>query len=288
MVDTGDGPSGSACDGDRLAGELAKCRASWSLRSACVLAWMMAGSVGCNDVTSGEDVVPLEVFVHDPKPGEVVLFERTPGVYVRGIPLPGVEVCQVEARDGELRPLDNCATTDEDGVALIWLPRNAHVAWTLTKEGYQSLMIADVTDGFYDPATVWPIYTEEFFGALCENFRNEDIDCDFPFWDRGALSVFTLNPAVAGAVFDIVGVADKPIYGEFVHTFSPTRDETTSNGSSLFFDVPPGDHEIRFGGAAVGCTPRQSWPTDELDLIAAPVRAGFHTYAGLSCGAAQP
>jgi len=234
---------------------------------------------GCNQVTGDPGTtVELEAYVHEG--GFPVLLND---------PVDGVELCQVDTRDLGVETIDEkCAVTNDQGIATIDLPENAKVAWSLRKDGYQRVLVPDVTDGFYDPATDWPLFTEEVLGEMCQALR-EELLCDYPLDDTGYgwISVYT-RPPVEGATFEIVGATGDVVYEEWNGWPSFDLDATGQNGDAIIINVRPGDVAIRFGGAAEGCTPRQSWPGGSSDTIALPVREGFHTYAGLNCLGVSP
>jgi len=233
--------------------------------------------VGCNQVTGdGPPTVELEANVHE---GGLSFFD----------PLEGVELCEVDITNLGVEVVDdNCETTDDKGFAAIRLPENANVTWSLRKDGYQSVLVPDVTDAFYDPATVWPLFTDANLAELCQALPAE-VDCEYPLdgTGHGWISVFT-RPRREGATFTLVGATGHVIYHGSSGELDPDLEATSTNGDALIIDVLPGDVKIRFGGSAEGCTARQSWPVAENDMIAAPVREGFHTYAGLNCEGVAP
>ena len=251
--------------------------ASCSVRWVCLWASVGLSVAGCNEVTGVEPTRELEVEVIEG------------GFPWAGIePVEGVELCHVDTKDLEVKAIDDCTTTDDQGIAGISLPDKAKVAWSLRKDDYQRVLVPDITDGSYDPATTWPLFTDKLLAELCQLLR-EELACDYPLDDTGYgwISVFT-RPRREGATFTLVGATGDLFYTAPAGRPSPGFETTTQNGDALFINVLPGDVEIRFGGTAEGCTPRQSWPGAGDHTIALPVREGFHTYVGLNCLGVAP
>jgi hypothetical protein len=83
--------------------------------------------------------------------------------------------------------------------------------------------------------------------------------------------------------FDLVDETAQVFYRDEEGTPTPGLTATTSNGTGGFFEVPPGEYQVEFGGNATNCVPREGWPGDAPNRTKVQARAGFITFAGMRC-----
>jgi hypothetical protein len=189
-----------------------------------------------------------------------------------GEPLEGVEVCETDT--------DNCAATNEAGTATIELPADQEVSYTFEKEGYVSGLWLDVTDDTFFIGG-FPMQSD---AAMEESF--ETLMIPYPP-TGGAIFLKAVQPNEAGVTFDLVDeTAGVLFYRDEAGSPDPGLAATTSNGTGGFFEVPPGEYQVEFGGSVTDCVPREAWPGNAENRARVPVRAGFITYAGMTCGSA--
>ena len=60
---------------------------------------------------------------------------------------------------------------------------------------------------------------------------------------------------------------------------------TTALGDGGFIEVPPGVHQVEFGGTARDCEASFAWEGDGSNQIEVPVRTGYITYGSMKCAA---
>jgi hypothetical protein len=181
--------------------------------------------------------------------------------------LEGVRVCETDT--------DNCQVTNADGRAPIELPCEQEVSYTFEKEGYVSGLWLDVTDETFQGFS---------YPMISDAQLEEDLEIlMIPNPPMGG-AVFLLaiggNP---GVTFDLVDETAQVFYLDEDGTPNPDLTATTSPALGGFFEVPPGEYQIEFGGNATNCVPRAAWPGDAPNRTKVPIKAGFITFAAMAC-----
>jgi hypothetical protein len=167
--------------------------------------------------------------------------------------------------------------TDTNGEATLQVPVDQEVSYTLTKEGYLSLLIADVV-----PAE-GSTNTPDMRSVRWAGDQHEHVGSPYPMRGTGTIQV-EIQPGAAGATFDLVGATGPPFYYTRQNTWSPDFITTTGRGWGGFSEVSPGDdYLIELGGEAESCVPNWGWPSDEENSIRVPVREGYLTIATVQC-----
>ena len=184
-----------------------------------------------------------------------------------GEPVDDVEVCETDT--------DNCALTNADGKATITLPTNQEVSYTFEKEGFASILWLDVTDDTFFTGG-YPMISdaeiEEYFETLM-----------IPYPPTGGSISLLAVGRIAGVTFDLVDETTQVFYLDEDGTLNPDLTATTSRGIGRFFEVPPGEYQVEFGGNATNCVPREAWPGDAPNRTKVLAKAGFFTLAGMRC-----
>lgn len=213
-------------------------------------------NAGCGD--SGVSTDPVSVGV-----SEYVTLSDLQG------PLPDAEVCETDT--------DNCVMTDAEGMATIELPSDSEVSYTITKEGFGSYLISDFNDGRLEHRFV--MYGDEELARLAPLMGTA-----YPWTDAGVILLRVYSEP--GVVFDLVGQAKEPFYFVNGDTPSTELDATTSDGRGGFTDVAEGEYEVEFVDPAVLCRSFTAWPGELDNRVTVPVKAGFISWASMSCGQA--
>jgi hypothetical protein len=158
-------------------------------------------------------------------------------------------------------------------VATIEVPADQEIAYTVTKEGYMSFLVARV------------IPVNGYQGVI--NGRTDRLATDLydrvmsPYPMRGTGSILVIV-SFEGATFDLVSATGKPFYIDEEGRWSLGFAATTSYGQGGFVEVSPGEHQVEFGGTARSCVPSGAWP-DVENSIRIPVREGYLTIASVRC-----
>jgi len=187
-------------------------------------------------------------------------------------PLEGVMICETDTA--------NCALTGADGHATLVLPTDEEFSYTATKEGYERLLQADVTDGRFDAATPPKLIlsgnkaTAEWMEALMS---------PYPQMGTGSVDVFVAYGGIEGATLDLIDATGKAYYEDEARIPTLDLEATTSSGHGGFVEVPPGDFEIELGGTVNDCYPGRAWPGSTKNRIRVPIRAGYFTVANVVC-----
>ena len=192
-----------------------------------------------------------------------------------GPPLEGVEVCQTDTT--------NCTTSDVNGQVLLSLPANQEISYTLTKDGHMGWMAGDVTDERFgaEGGPRLPMFTNEQIEAFAEANA-------IPYPLTGGVTSHHMNPVrIAGVTYDLVDTTGLEYYvdDDVTHRFDLTA--TTSEGFGGSWEVPPGDHQVEFGGAATNCSVAIAWPGNAPNRVKVPVKVGFFTLASMNCDVQQ-
>lgn len=204
------------------------------------------------------------------------------------IPIADVEVCELDT--------DNCDETDFAGLASVTVDWASEVAFTFRKEGYGSILRADVSDDSAGatraPAAV-RMYTDEQLEAIAEQ-----VGASYP-WVGGVVGLggtlpgtawdgVTVSPA--GATVDAVGESfyydvDSTQYRqELEATTGPKPYHLLPLHAGGFIEVAPGEHRFEFGGTAGNCPqPSVGWPGGAPNTVRTRVLAGHVTYVSMLC-----
>jgi hypothetical protein len=235
------------------------------MRWVMTMYWFVA-IAGCNEVWSP----PSEMVVR--------VVERVDG---NERPIAGAEICWTDST--------NCVLTDALGQADLALPSEPKFSYTITKEGYESLLRADIVDQDYD---VRPTY--RLFGNEATTDWMDSLESQYPMVGTGSVAV---SVGFEGATFDLVDATGKGFYevdGVTVRLAcddapgEPCLDATTAQGQGGFVEVAPGEFQIELGGTAADrCFAGQAWPGDDPNRISVPIREGFFTLADVVCTAAK-
>ena len=199
----------------------------------------------------------------------------------------GVEICEADT--------DNCVTTGF-GRADLEVPSNQEVTFTLEKEGFGPLLIADVSDeafgglGDGGPAFL-RMYPHDQLAAIAAQLQTP-----YP-WEGGIVALATV-PDLAGVTFTPVGstieMVGEPFYfDEPNDQYSLDLEATTVAagdgalilplGAGGFTEVAPEEQQFELGGTAGDCARAFAWPGDAPNTIRVPVREGYTTYGIMFC-----
>lgn len=183
-------------------------------------------------------------------------------------PMVDAEVCETDT--------DNCVMTGEDGRVMLNLPDNSEISYTITKEGYGSYLVSDVTDSRIEH---WfRMYNDEEVERLAGLMGTT-----YPL--NGGIIVLRAYSDEPGVMFDLVGESANQFYFLNGNTPSTEIDSTTADGRGGFTDLGDGVHEVDFVADPVNCRDFSAWPSDVDNRVKVPVKAGYISYASMSCGA---
>ena len=221
-------------------------------------------SAGCNEVTPGS-TAPLTLSVRG--------WSAETGRYSQ--PLEGAQACEGDTDD-------NCVFSDAEGNAILWLPVDQEIFYTVRKEGYDpSLFVAVIPESGRADTANMP--TDKIMADVYQRAMSP-----YPRLGTGEIAIETL-PNLEGATFELSGATGTPYYqegrGDDI-TYRLDLDATTSRGAGGFLEVPPGSTvTVVFGGTAQSCAPgRSGWPGDIPNSVRVPVRAGYTTLVSVNCG----
>jgi hypothetical protein len=181
-------------------------------------------------------------------------------------PMPGAEVCETDTT--------NCTTTDDQGLATIELPANADVSYAITKEGYGSYLISDVTDARLEHWFI--MYNHEELARQAELMGTT-----YSWTDTGIIILRAYTEP--GVMFDMIGQSNNQFYYLNGDTPSTELDGTAGDGRGGFTDVAEGEYQVEFLEAPVIYTASTTWPGDMDNRVRDPVKAGYISYASMSC-----
>lgn len=199
-------------------------------------------------------------------------------------PVQDVEVCEADT--------ENCAMSDEFGVAAIDVPADQEILFTIEKEGYGKWLTADVSDEAREQGVVSRrMHTNAQLEAVAGQ-----LGIEYP-WTGGIVGLVRF-PTVAqgGLTFAPVGstvgqVGDEFYYDGAMEEYSADLQATSAFdgagyvlplGDGGFTEITPGEQQFEFGGTAGDCAVSWAWPGDTANTIRLPVREGYRTYASMS------
>ena len=180
-------------------------------------------------------------------------------------PMPDAEVCETDTT--------NCTMTDAEGIATINLPDESEVSYTITKEGYGSYLFSDVNDGRLNTRVI--MYSDEELARLAPLMGTT-----YPWTDTGIMILRVYSEP--GVMFDVVGQSNQPFYFIDGDTPSTELDATTADGRGGFTDLAEGQYQVEFIDSQV-CGAFTAWPGDMDNSVKVPVKAGYISYASMSC-----
>jgi hypothetical protein len=228
-----------------------------------VVALGVSPVVGCNNVYTPPETAPVVLSLSGVESGG------------SRIPLVGAQVCETGA--------DNCVTANSSGDVTIELPVGLEISYSLQKEGYDSMLIADDIPKS-GVKTTWFLNADELQADLYETAMS-------PYPRRGTGAIFIrVDPQRAGVTFDLIGATGKLYYQEGVAhlggetTYNVDLTATTSTGRGGFLEVTPGTFEVQFGGNADDCVPTfAGWPGDNENSVEVPVHEDHETIVIVRC-----
>lgn len=195
-----------------------------------------------------------------------------------------VEVCEADT--------ENCAMSDEVGVARIVVPADQEILFTIEKEGYGKWLTADVSDETREQGVVMRrMHTNAQLEAAAGQ-----LGIEYP-WTGGIVGLVRYPTVVQGGVtFTPVGstvdqVGDEFYYDGTLEEYSVDLQATSAFdgvgyllplGDGGFTEITPGEQQFEYGGTAGDCVVSWAWPGDTENTIRLPVREGYRTYGSMS------
>lgn len=209
---------------------------------------------GCIDVAA--DRAPLAISV-----------TTWPGA---SVPMEGVEICETDTQ--------NCALTDFQGFARLYLPVDEEVSFTLVRDGYQSEL---------QPFVMPPTETTLRLTLGTEQRLQEQFDAamsPYPPKDTGMIVIAT-TPPCEGVTVEAYGSAGKGriFYIGDNSEWDLDLDATSRAGISEVIELLPGEYRVELGGSASNCFPLTGWPSPFENSVRLPVKAGFFTEVRMAC-----
>jgi hypothetical protein len=188
------------------------------------------------------------------------------------VPLEGVEICRTGTT--------TCVMTDAAGRATTEVPVGQEISATFEKEGYASYLLPGV---FSEDPDVFS------FGMATEDRIDEQhqlVMSPYPMEGTGDLAII-LDPAFAGATFDLGDAAGKVFYHDEQGNWDADLTATLSWGWGGFTEVSPGEVQVEFGGTAEGCVPTIAigWPGDVENSVRVPIQVGYVSEISVACDA---
>jgi hypothetical protein len=183
-------------------------------------------------------------------------------------PLEGVEICQTDT--------DNCVSTNANGNAVIQLPYEKEVSFTLDREGYGSYL-----DSYVLPAQG---AAEVYAMATVERFADQYALIDSPYPEQGTGTVLVGIPAgTPGVTFTLVESTGKQFYREENLDWNADLTATTTGGGGGFAEVAPGVVQVDIAGA--DCSVLRGWSGDQANRVKLPVKSNYFSRLTTTCEA---
>lgn len=208
-------------------------------------------------------------------------------------PVEGAGVCELET--------ENCVMSDRQGIAVLGLPANQEIAFTVEKEGYGPWLFANVTDDNFPPTGTAAMASHAQLAAIAE-----DLGVAYP-WENGMVGLQRWFHHDGVRFVPVGPTADEVGAGFYLAEMEPPSDPYTNIGRySLeleatkafptaaefplaqggFVDVEAGIQQFEFSGNMEECFHAGwAWPGDAPNRIRIPVRAGYLNYGGMWCDA---
>lgn len=189
-------------------------------------------------------------------------------------PLPGVEVCEFDTA--------NCVVSDDRGFATLQLPVEQDIMVSVESDGRGPLLGVDVVAA--DELTITSFFPLPE-SLLAEAW--EPIGFSYPLEEGTGTAFLSINPQLGattpGATFELLGDSARAYYIDVDGNYDPDLEVTSATGVGSFFELAPGEHQIRIGGTAENCTVWRGWEGDSPNTIRFPVRAGYSTALRVWC-----
>jgi hypothetical protein len=143
----------------------------------------------------------------------------------------------------------------------------------------------DVTDETFgdEGRPGYPMYPDQQIADFAEANM-------IPYPLTGGVTSHHMNPLrTAGVTYDLVDATGLEYYldDDAERTLRFDLTATTSDGFGGSWEVPPGDHQVEFGGVATNCAVALAWPGDAPNRVKVPVKVGFFTLASMNCDVQQ-
>lgn len=247
----------------------------WLVSSCFVLA---LGLVGCSETSGtggsggtagdggGGGAVETGEFL-------ITTWETSPEGDVGG-PLEGVEVCEFDTV--------NCVVSDDRGFAILEMPVEQDIMVSVQKDGRGPILGVDVI--MADELTI-----TSFF-PLPESLLTEawePVGFSYPPEEGTGTVILSINAQLGettpGATFELLGANARAYYTGPDGNYDPDLTATSTTGVGRFFELAPGEYQIRVGGSAENCTVWRGWDGDSPNTIRFPVRAGYSTALRVWC-----
>lgn len=199
--------------------------------------------------------------------------------------LEGVELCEADT--------DNCALSDELGVARIDVADSGELTFTAEKEGYTPLIWGDVSNEDWALVSIRRMYSH----AQMTEVMEEQLGGSYP--PTSGVVGLARNPTLqqGGVTFTAIGDTNGEVGSSFY--FDGATDEygtehnstgaSYTNGHLLplgeggFMSVTAGVQTFELGGTGGDCPVSWGWPGDTPNRIRVPVRNGYRTYGSWNC-----
>jgi hypothetical protein len=207
-------------------------------------------------------------------------------------PSEGTTICLVSVHDTNCGVrVNNCVTSNVVGRAVLDLPANQEVVYTLKKDGYGPIVHGRLTDETFGGTAGGPMVPDEQLDALAEQLGT-------PYPWEGGIVTFNLSPSArVGAMFLPVGSTVDAVGEAFYYDVETERYRTDLEattglplawdfalGEGGFIKVTPGEQEFEFGGMAGDCLFRGwGWPGGGPNRLRVPVLEGHITFALMRC-----
>jgi len=239
------------------------------MRLVSWLVWVLALVVlaigGCNDVYTPEPSVTMTVRVAE---------THREGEELDHTKLEGAEICPTHTNE--------CVLSDSSGNAILELPVDEEISYTVTKDGYEAHLRVDVTDESFVTSPRINMWNDELIAEWYDTVMSS-----YPLTNEGSVLIGVRSRSAgvtsAGVTFDLKMASAKRFYSIDAFTGNVDAEATTEFGQGGFVEVPAGEYEIEIGGTASACDPRLGWPSEKENRIRFPIRAGYLTELNVVC-----
>lgn len=228
------------------------------MRFVSRLSWIVL-LLGCSEVSTPQ-TAPVEMIIQANDFVGQTVFK----------PLEGVQVCEGDTDE-------NCHFSNANGEVTIYLPVDQEIFYTIQKEDYDSILIAQVIPESGN-RTFWVMWAD---GVSADFYKR--VMSPYPRRGTGEIYIEIQEP-FAGATFELVDATGKAYYSVENPDESPLDPTaTTPRGVGGFVEVTPGEHEVKIGGTADSCSKGSGWPGDSETTVIVPVRGDYASYVILRC-----
>jgi hypothetical protein len=235
------------------------------IRLFSIFALVVVPIEACNPLINPEPSVSMTVRVAE---------THREGEEVDHTKLEGAEIC--------LTHTNECELSDSSGNAILELPVDEEISYTVTKDGYEARLRVDVTDESFAARPLFNMWNDELTADWYDTLMSS-----YPFTNEGSVFIRVMPRSAdgvrAGVTFDLKRASAPRFYMIDEFTGNVDAEATTEFGTGGFVEVPPGEYEIEIGGTASACAPGLAWPSDKENRIRFPVRAGYETELTVVC-----